>query len=90
MPAEGSINNKPRPGQWKGLICYKNMVITVNGSPAELKADTPLDQFLRDRSQDAGSVVVERNGEIIARDRRHLVMLRDGDVLEIVKLVGGG
>lgn len=65
------------------------MEITVNGKPIMLEAEIPLDRFLADLGLPEASVV-ERNGEIIQRDRRHLVTLREGDALEIVKLVGGG
>lgn len=64
------------------------MEITVNGRRIRLEEATPLDRFLDGQGLSQG--VVERNGEIIQKDRRHLVVLRDGDVLEIVKLVGGG
>ncbi|HBE73327.1 MAG TPA: thiamine biosynthesis protein ThiS [candidate division Zixibacteria bacterium] len=65
------------------------MEITVNGKSLALESEMPLDRFLADRGLPEASVV-ERNGEIIQRDRRHLVTLREGDVLEIVRLVGGG
>lgn len=63
--------------------------ITVNGKPLALGAEISLGQFMQERRIPEASVV-ERNGQIIPRDRRHLVILRDGDVLEIVRLVGGG
>ncbi len=65
------------------------MEITVNGKPVRLDDGMPLEAFLAERGL-AGGSVVERNGEIIARDKRRLVTLRDGDVLEVVRLVGGG
>lgn len=64
------------------------MEIKVNGRIMRLEEATALDRFLE--GQGLSQAVVERNGEIIQKDRRHLVVLRDGDVLEIVKLVGGG
>jgi thiamine biosynthesis protein ThiS len=64
------------------------MEITVNGRKMRLEEAAALDRFLE--AQGLSQAVVERNGEIIQKDRRHLVVLRDGDVLEIVRLVGGG
>lgn len=64
------------------------MEITVNGRKMRLEEAAALDRFLDERG--LSQAVVERNGEIIQKDRRHLVVLRDGDVLEIVRLVGGG
>lgn len=65
------------------------MEITVNGKSQTLESEVTLDRYLAQRGLPEGSVV-ERNGEIIQKDRRRLVTLRDGDVLEIVRLVGGG
>ena len=38
----------------------------------------------------AGSVVVERNTEILHRDRFWDVAVEDGDQIEIIRFVGGG
>jgi sulfur carrier protein len=38
----------------------------------------------------AGSVVVERNTEILHRDRFWDEAVEDGDQLEIIRFVGGG
>lgn len=37
-----------------------------------------------------GTVVVERNREILHKDRFDDVLLKDGDELEIIRFVGGG
>lgn len=65
------------------------MEITVNGQKINVDSEIGLVDFLQQRGISEISVV-ERNGEIISKGKRHLVTLRDGDVLEIVKLVGGG
>jgi thiamine biosynthesis protein ThiS len=37
-----------------------------------------------------GSVVVERNRNILHRDTLDRVVLKDGDELELIRFVGGG
>jgi thiamine biosynthesis protein ThiS len=74
---------------WRQGFKITEMEILVNGKSFTLEAELTLDRFLSWQGWPPSSVV-ERNGEIIQQDRRHLITLRDGDVLEIVRLVGGG
>jgi len=67
----------------------RKIEITVNGEKLALASEVRLGDFMEQRGLPPSSVV-ERNGQVIPKDRRHLVILRDGDVLEIVRLVGGG
>jgi sulfur carrier protein len=66
------------------------IALTVNGKRRELEAETDLVGFLSALDVDARGVAVARNGEVVPRDRYAEVRLRDGDVLEIVRMVGGG
>jgi thiamine biosynthesis protein ThiS len=66
------------------------IALTVNGKRRELEGETDLVGFLRALEVDARGVAVARNGEVVPRDRYAEVRLRDGDVLEIVRMVGGG
>jgi sulfur carrier protein len=66
------------------------IALTVNGKRRELKGETDLVGFLSALKVDARGVAVARNGEVVLRDRYAEVRLRDGDVLEIVRMVGGG
>ncbi len=79
---------RSHPSPLDGIFDFM-IEITINGQARRLEAPIPLDRFLEAQGLPQ-SVVVERNGEIVQRDRWHLVTLRDGDVLEIVRLVGGG
>jgi sulfur carrier protein len=68
------------------------MRITVNGTVHELPA-TPaitLDDLVVRLSLPAERVAVEHNGTVVRRSDRARRTLADGDVLEIVTLVGGG
>jgi sulfur carrier protein len=68
------------------------MRITVNGTVHELPA-TPaatLDELIVRLSLPAERVAVELNGTVVRRGDRARRTLADGDVVEIVTLVGGG
>jgi thiamine biosynthesis protein ThiS len=64
--------------------------LTVNGKPRPLPADTPLLTFLADNGINPRAVAIEHNGEILKRDRFGDVILRAGDTLEILRMIGGG
>ena len=66
------------------------IALQVNGRPVELNGPTPLPDYLRDLGIDARAVAVEVNGEILQRDQYPSCTLREGDVIEIVRMVGGG
>lgn len=64
--------------------------VQVNGRVIELSEPTPLPAYLLGLGVDARAIAVEHNGEIIQRDSYPTCLLRDGDVVEIVRMVGGG
>ena len=64
--------------------------LTVNGKPTELQHPTPLLQFLLDRGVNTQFIAVAYNGTVLTRDELGNVTLSQGDVVEIVRPVGGG
>lgn len=66
------------------------MPARINGKEVELAGPTPLIDYLSRLGVDPRAVAVEQNGEILQREQFEDAMLRDGDVVEIVKMVGGG
>jgi sulfur carrier protein len=66
------------------------IALRVNGRPVQLDEPTPLPDYLRGLGVDPRAIAVEVNGEILPRDRYAACTLRDGDVVEIVRMVGGG
>lgn len=66
------------------------IALQVNGRPVELAAPTPLLDYLHGLGIDARAVAVEVNGEILQREGYAARTLQDGDVVEIVRMVGGG
>lgn len=66
------------------------MELTINGKSVTLEGPTTIADFLNRRGLNPKTVVVEHNGEILARDRYADVTLRAGDVVEIVQMMAGG
>ena len=68
------------------------MNLTVNGKPRTIEAETSLSllEYLQQLGINPQIIAVEHNGEIIRREQYGATQLREGDVLEIVRMVGGG
>jgi thiamine-phosphate pyrophosphorylase len=66
------------------------MRIEVNGKWVDLKSTGSIRDLLDELGLDPRMVVVERNREIVRRDRLDTVRVADGDSFEIVQFVGGG
>lgn len=64
--------------------------ITVNGETRTLGAGTTVADLLDTLDLHPRLVVVERNREILDRERYPRTELSDGDTLELVHFVGGG
>jgi sulfur carrier protein len=66
------------------------MIITCNGEIKELTPDTTLVSFIRDMDLNPDTVVAECDGRIIKRDEYDTLVLADGNILELIRFVGGG
>lgn len=64
-------------------------MVTINGVPTDA-AGASLLRYLTDAGFDPKRIAVERNGDILFQDQYPETILQDGDVLEIVRFVGGG
>ena len=62
----------------------------VNGKQVELDGPTPLLDYLARLGVDPRAVAVERNSVIVERAAFESTVLTEGDVVEIVRMVGGG
>jgi sulfur carrier protein len=67
-----------------------NIRITLNGEPRALPPGTTVDGLVGDLGLRSDVVAVELNERLVARTARTSTVLRDGDRLEVVTLVGGG
>lgn len=66
------------------------MKVDANGREHQLAEGTTLGAFLRNLDLDPRYVVVEKNGEVVARTDADGTGLEDGDQLVIVRAVAGG
>ena len=66
------------------------MRITVNGKPREIDRETPLPAFLQAYGIDPRLVAVAINGDVIPKAEYDAARVRDGDEIEVVRMVGGG
>ena len=66
------------------------MTIQVNGEPREIAAGARVAELLGELGVTQPHVAVELNLEVVPRAQHEQTMLRDGDRLEVVTLVGGG
>ena len=64
--------------------------ITVNGEERRLPSGTALSAFLEENDVPARFIAVAVNQEVVRRDEHRQVFLQEGDVVEIVRMVGGG
>lgn len=64
--------------------------VTANGRLREIAPGRTVEEFLVELELDPDVVVIERNGEILGRDRFAEVRVEAGDSFEIVHFVGGG
>jgi sulfur carrier protein len=66
------------------------MRILFNGEPREMADGATVADLVRVAVANARYVAVERNGDVVPRDRHATTPLEDGDQIEVVTLVGGG
>ena len=64
--------------------------LTVNGEDVELEGPTPLMTYLESLGVNVQRVAVALNGTVLQRSRYDEITLNDGDVVEVVRPVGGG
>lgn len=66
------------------------MNVTLNGQQRELGCGLSVAELLDDLNLEPVRVAVEVNRQLISRGDFGLTTLDDGDVVEVVTLVGGG
>lgn len=66
------------------------ILVTVNGQSLETTPGTLIHDLLKDLGLNPERVVVELNGTAQTRAESALTHLREGDRLEVVRIVAGG
>ena len=64
--------------------------LTVNGKPRDVDGSVDLVSFLLSYGVNLQHVAVGYNGIVLEKEKYPEVLLQEGDVLEIVRPVGGG
>ena len=66
------------------------MKIILNGSETEIEGGMRLPELIASKGLDHGRIVVEYNGQIVKKDDREAVVIKENDRIEILRFVGGG
>ena len=66
------------------------ITLQVNGKQVDLEHATPLLAYLEKLGVNPKAIAVEHNGTILERAAYERVTLKQGDTVEIVRMVGGG
>ena len=64
------------------------MTVTINGKQEIFDKDITLNEFLNDKRINRNTVVIEYNMEILDSDND--ITFKDGDNIEILRIIGGG
>ena len=66
------------------------IIVTVNGKPVEIDGEMTVQQLLDSVEVPPNYLAVEVNANVVPREDYSQVMVRAGDEIEVVTLVGGG
>ena len=64
-------------------------MVKINGEDVDA-AGVVLGKYLDDNGYNRLTIAVERNYEIVTKDKYDDVTIEDGDVIDVVSFVGGG
>ena len=65
-------------------------MITINGIPVTFEQSMTVGVYLDTHQYRRNQIAVELNYEILPKSRYDEIILKDGDILEVVSFVGGG
>jgi len=71
-------------------VIQHSITLTINGRERQLPAELSLPALLTELGVDRRMVAVAHNGDVIPRATYDDVTVRDGDRIEVVRMVGGG
>jgi sulfur carrier protein len=66
------------------------MKIVVNGKERIFNEGTTLSEMLNTLSLEITGMIIERNLEVVSRSEYDKTALKDGDKIELIRLVAGG
>jgi thiamine biosynthesis protein ThiS len=71
-------------------VIEQRINLTLNGKRREFAVDTTLVELLTELGIDRRMIAVALNGDVLPRAQYEGVVLKDGDQVEVVRMVGGG
>jgi sulfur carrier protein len=77
-------------GGLRGNRNVQVITLQVNGKFVELASETRLLDYIEKLGVNPRAIAVEHNGTILERSAYESALLREGDTVEIVRMVGGG
>ena len=66
------------------------IAVTLNGQTRKLKESLSLQTYLQELGVVEQAVAIAINGEVVPRSSYSVRILREGDAVEVVRMVGGG
>ena len=66
------------------------MTLTVNGDPHPCREGLTVEGLLREKTYTFPLRVILVNKQVVRREQIATTLLHDGDVVEVVHLIGGG
>lgn len=66
------------------------ITLTMNGKRRELPREMSVAEYLASQGIDPRLIAVEHNGRVLRREELATQMLRANDIVEIVRMMGGG
>ena len=66
------------------------MTLTVNGDPHTCKEGLTVEGLLREKTYTFPLRVILVNKQVVRREQIPTTLLHDGDVVEVIHLIGGG
>ena len=64
--------------------------VIVNGRSQEFETEMPLPDLIARLEITHPRIAVAHNGDVLRREEHPATIIRDGDTVEIVRMVGGG
>lgn len=66
------------------------MTLTVNGDPHPCREGLTVEDLLREKTYTFPLRVILVNKQVVRREQIPTTLLQDGDVVEVIHLIGGG
>lgn len=66
------------------------MIVTINGKKETFERTLSLLELIKEKGLNKAKIVIERNLEIVPKDKLETTLLNNNDSIEIIAFVGGG